>query len=57
MRAPGKPAVSFFTRVDLETDARRRRLQERTGKTLPNLVAEALRLMELELQRKPKPAA
>jgi hypothetical protein len=46
MRSQAKPAVNFFTRVDIETDDRRRRLQERTGYSAPRLVGEALRIFE-----------
>jgi hypothetical protein len=46
MRPQAKPGVNFFTRVDIETDDRRRRLQERTGYSVPRLVDEALRNFE-----------
>jgi methionyl-tRNA formyltransferase len=46
MRPQAKPGVNFFTRVDIETDDRRRRLQERTGYSAPRLVGEALRDFE-----------
>jgi hypothetical protein len=49
MRSQAKPAVNFFTRVDIETDDRRRRLQERTGYSAPRLVGEALRIFENNL--------
>jgi hypothetical protein len=41
--------VNFFTRVDLETDERRRRLQRRMGYSAPRLVDEALREFEANL--------
>jgi hypothetical protein len=41
--------VNFFTRVDLETDERRRRHQQRTGYSAPRLVDEALREFEASL--------
>jgi hypothetical protein len=50
MRPQAKPGVNFFTRVDLETDDRRRRLQERTGLSAPGLIAEALRELEAHLE-------
>jgi hypothetical protein len=53
MRTRAKPGVNLFTRVDLETDERRRRLQERTGYSVPRLVAEALRKFERALDGKP----
>ena len=46
MRPQAKPGVNFFTRVDIETDDRRRRLQQRTGYSVPRLVGEALREFE-----------
>jgi hypothetical protein len=46
MRVPAKPAVNLFVRVDTDTDARRRRLQEVTGYSGPRLVGEALREYE-----------
>jgi hypothetical protein len=41
MRA--QPKVNFYTQVSLDADDRRRRLQERTGYTMPQLVSEALK--------------
>lgn len=49
MHTQAKPGMNFFTRVDLETDERRRRLQQRTGYSLPRLVDEALRELEANL--------
>ena len=49
MRPQAKPRVNFFTQVSLETDKRRRRLQERTGYSVPRLVDEALRAFETNL--------
>jgi len=50
MRA--KPTVSFATRVDPATDERRRRIQELTGLTTPDLIKEAMKLLEVRLQAK-----
>jgi predicted DNA-binding protein len=47
MRA--QPSVSLFTRVNLETAERRHRLQSRTGRTTPDLISEALKLLEIRL--------
>ena len=49
MRQQAKPRVNFFTQVSIETDERRRRLQERTGYSVPRLVDEALRELETNL--------
>jgi hypothetical protein len=49
MHTRAKPGVNFFTRVDLETDERRRRLQQRMGYSAPRLVDEALRAFEAHL--------
>ena len=48
MRA--KPTVAFATRVDPATDERRRRLQELTGRTTPELINDALKLLEIQLK-------
>jgi hypothetical protein len=53
MRPPAQPAINFFTRINIETDKRRRRLQERTGYPAPRLVDEALRAFETDLDRNP----
>jgi hypothetical protein len=50
MRVQAKPGVNFFTRVDLETDDRRRRLQQRTGLSAPRLIADALREFEAHFE-------
>jgi hypothetical protein len=50
MRA--KPTVSFATRVDPATDERRRRIQELTGLTTPDLIKEAMQALEARLQAK-----
>jgi hypothetical protein len=50
MRPQAKPGVNFFIRVDLDTDERRRRLQERTGLSAPRLIADALREFEAHLE-------
>jgi hypothetical protein len=50
MRPQAKPGVNFFIRVDLDTDDRRRRLQERTGLSAPRLIADALREFEAHLE-------
>jgi hypothetical protein len=58
MKAPAKPAVNFSLRLDLEADAIRHRLQQRTGRSFPSLVAEALKALENKLSRgEQKPAA
>ena len=49
MRATAKPAVSLAVRVDIETDERRRRLQQQTGLSAARLVAVALRTLEARL--------
>ena len=49
MRPRAKPVVNFFTQVSIETDERRRRLQQRTGYSVPRLVDEALRELETKL--------
>jgi hypothetical protein len=57
---PAQPAISLSTRVSVETDERRRRLQARTGYSVPRLVDEALRNLEDRLQteyRTAEPAA
>jgi hypothetical protein len=50
MRPPSQPTVNFFTRVPVEVDERRRRLQAQTGYSVPRLVDEALRCLEDRLQ-------
>ena len=57
MRAQAKPGVNFFTRVDLETDDRRRRLQQRTGLSAPRLIADALRELEAHLETRVRAAS
>jgi len=57
MRAQAKPGVNFFTRVDLETDDRRRRLQEWTGLSAPRLIADALREFEAHLETRLRAAS
>lgn len=52
-RPQAKPRVNFFTQVSIETDERRRRLQERTGYSVPRLVDEALRELETTLDANP----
>jgi hypothetical protein len=49
VRPQAKPGVNFFTRVDIETNERRRRLQARTGYSAPRLVGEALQDFENNL--------
>ena len=51
-RTQGKASKTFYARIDLETDERRRRLQEITGQSLPGLVEEALRSLEADLERR-----
>jgi hypothetical protein len=41
-----QPSINFHARIDLDTEARRRRLQERTGLSAPRLVREAFRELE-----------
>jgi hypothetical protein len=48
----GKAAVNFFTRVDPEIDALRRRLQAETGWAAPRLVTEALLALAAARQHK-----
>ena len=50
MRPQAKPRVNFSTQVSIETDERRRRLQERTGLSAPRLIADALRELEARLE-------
>ena len=49
MRPQAKPRVNFFAQVSIDTDERRRRLQQRTGYSVPRLVDEALRELETNL--------
>ena len=49
MRPQAKPRVNFFAQVSIDTDERRRRLQERTGYSVPRLIDEALRELETNL--------
>ena len=51
MRLQAKPRVNFFAQVSLDTDERRRRIQERTGYSVPRLIDEALRELETNLDR------
>jgi hypothetical protein len=44
-----KPSISFSTRVDLDTDKRRKRLQRKYGLTGPELVRRALEALEAAL--------
>jgi hypothetical protein len=50
MRTTAQPAVNFFTRVSLDTDKRRRRLQEKLGLTGPELIDRALQSLENQVQ-------
>jgi hypothetical protein len=45
-----QPSINFHARIDLDTEACRRRLQERTGLSAPRLVAQALRELERSLR-------
>jgi hypothetical protein len=45
-----KPSVAFATRVDLDTDECRRRLQQRTGLSTPDLLRQAMRLFEERIE-------
>jgi hypothetical protein len=49
MRPQAKPRVNLFAQVSIDTDERRRRLQERTGYSVPRLIDEALRELETNL--------
>jgi hypothetical protein len=44
-----QPTISFATRVPVEVDARRRRLQRQTGCAVPDLLDKALRALEISL--------
>jgi hypothetical protein len=50
-QTPAQPTVALATRVPIEVDARRRRLQEQTGKTVPELIDQAFLLLECSLNR------
>jgi hypothetical protein len=50
-RAP-QPSINFHARIDLPTEERRRRLQEQTGLSAPQLVSEAFRELERRLCRR-----
>ena len=50
MRPQAKPRVNTGAQVSIETDERRRRLQERTGLSAPRLIADALRELEVRLE-------
>jgi hypothetical protein len=52
MRTIAQPAVNFFARVNVETDKRRRRLQEELGLTGSELIDRALRSLESQVQAK-----
>ena len=41
-----QPTVAFATRVAIEDDARRRRLQAQIGCTVPDLISRALEALE-----------
>jgi hypothetical protein len=49
MRA--QPKVNFYTQVSIEAHERRQRIQARTGYSMPQLVNEALQVLELSLDR------
>jgi hypothetical protein len=53
MRPQAQLHINFYTRVDPDTDARRRRLQERTGLSAPRLVKAALIELERVLAQNP----
>jgi hypothetical protein len=59
MATASQPSVNFHARIDLDTEERRRRLQERTGLSAPRLVQEAFRELERRLNacRRKTPAA
>jgi hypothetical protein len=49
MPAQPQPSINFHARIDLDTEERRRRLQDRTGLSAPRLLREALRAYERAL--------
>jgi hypothetical protein len=49
MRRSAQPTFNFFTRIDPETDALRRRLQELLDVSGPELVSQAFRALEESL--------
>jgi hypothetical protein len=49
MATAPQPSVNFHARIDLDTEERRRRLQERTGLSAPLLVREAFHELERHL--------
>jgi hypothetical protein len=44
-----KPSFNFHARIDCDTEERRRRLQKQTGLSAPQLVSEAFRELERQL--------
>ena len=50
MRLQAKPGVAVSTRLSIETEELRRRLQQRTGYSFPKLIDEGLRCLEDRLQ-------
>jgi hypothetical protein len=50
MRPQAKLRVNLFTQVSPDIDKRRRRLQEKLGLTVPELIDRALRSLESQLQ-------
>ena len=49
MTRQAQPTISFASRVPAEVDARRRRLQQQIGCTVPDLLDAALRALERSL--------
>jgi hypothetical protein len=49
MATPSQPSVNLHARIDLDTEQRRRRLQEETGLSAPLLIREAFRELERRL--------
>jgi len=51
MTRQAQPTVSLASRVPTDVDARRRRLQQQIGCTVPDLLDKALRALERALNR------
>jgi hypothetical protein len=57
MPAQPQPSINFHARIDVDTEACRRRLQERTGLSAPRLIGEAFRRLERSLDAETSPEA
>jgi hypothetical protein len=55
MATAPQPSINFHARIDLPTEECRRRLQEQTGLSAPQLVSEAFRELERQLRRRKTP--